>query len=851
MRIDINNEITMEMKNRVTNLIIVLACSLGVGQMLYAQPTNWQSRGIGGGGALFANSISPHNPDDAYILTDMGGVYHTTDFGLSWQMINFQELTAHITTGIRYTSDPQTVYAIKPYPNRLVKSTDGGLTFEQLSNVPTGNPYFFFADDQSTTNVVTSGYDGDVFYSNDSGNTWKSIYKKNNTGGDQGYYIAGAFWDVSGIYICMGTGLLVSTNNGSSFTFEPFTEHGIPAGQYASTYAAASQNGTIRLFITMTKEIMPGHLWAGGEMGVYRIDYNKDTNWTKVGGNPVTGTHVGNKVSMARNNIETVYLGSGDTNHGWLSVLKSTNGGNSWANIFLAENNQNIYTGWMGRRGDIEYWWSDYPLCLAVCPTDANRVFIGDMGFTHGTKDGGNTWHQMYVQASDENAAGILTPKRKTYHSIGLEQTSSWNMCWSDSSNILIGYADFTAIRSTDGGESFSKNYYNLPYNSVNHILRGSDGKLYASCSSIHDLYTTNRPSDYDGKGGEIKYSADHGLTWSTLRNFGNNPVLMTAIDPNNSNTMYATVHSFSNGGIYVTHNLQDGSGSNWSYLAKPPRTEGHPNTIQVLNDGTLVCTYSVRRTDRFTASSGVFYSTDGGNSWMDRTDARMQYWTWDLVVDPHDVNQNTWYAGVRNGWGGYGNDLQGLYKSTNRGLSWTRIINNMNVYSCTFSPNDPDVIYVGSHGNGLVYSSNINDQIPVFSTVEGFPFSNPNRIYFNPYKSNEIWVTSFGGGTWVGNTDPATGLSSNVYSKFKLSQNFPNPFKSSTTINYQLEHSCDVILKVYDLQGKEIITLVNGRRPAGNHQVEFKSNALSNGMYLYKITANGTTQTKKMIRMQ
>ena len=75
-----------------------------------------------------------------------------------------------------------------------------------------------------------------------------------------------------------------------------------------------------------------------------------------------------------------------------------------------------------------------------------------------------------------------------------------------------------------------------------------------------------------------------------------------------------------------------------------------------------------------FTASSGVFVSTDGGNTWQDRSAAGMQYYTRDIVIDPFDNNQNTWYAGVWSGWGGPPNGLGGLYRSTNRGQSWTRI---------------------------------------------------------------------------------------------------------------------------------------------------------------------------------
>jgi hypothetical protein len=91
-----------------------------------------------------------------------------------------------------------------------------------------------------------------------------------------------------------------------------------------------------------------------------------------------------------------------------------------------------------------------------------------------------------------------------------------------------------------------------------------------------------------------------------------------------------------------------------------------NPASIIVLNDGKMVCTYSGRRTSggSFTASSGVFIYDPVGNSWSDVSDAGMQYWTKDIVIDPSDPTQNTWYVCVFSGWGGAPNGLGGLYKN-------------------------------------------------------------------------------------------------------------------------------------------------------------------------------------------
>jgi hypothetical protein len=75
---------------------------------------------------------------------------------------------------------------------------------------------------------------------------------------------------------------------------------------------------------------------------------------------------------------------------------------------------------------------------------------------------------------------------------------------------------------------------------------------------------------------------------------------------------------------------------------------------------------------------------------------------------------------------------------------------------------------------------------------------------------------------------------------EFALFQNYPNPFNPETNITYHLPQDGEVSLKVFDIQGKEVATLVRGRQTAGVHRVRFKANHLPSGIYLYKIEANG-----------
>lgn len=81
----------------------------------------------------------------------------------------------------------------------------------------------------------------------------------------------------------------------------------------------------------------------------------------------------------------------------------------------------------------------------------------------------------------------------------------------------------------------------------------------------------------------------------------------------------------------------------------------------------------------------------------------------------------------------------------------------------------------------------------------------------------------------------------------FGLEQNFPNPFNPSTAIRYHLPSASHVRLTVTDLLGREIASLVNGRQESGTHEIPFDGSNLTSGMYLYRLTADGVTEVKKM----
>ena len=85
----------------------------------------------------------------------------------------------------------------------------------------------------------------------------------------------------------------------------------------------------------------------------------------------------------------------------------------------------------------------------------------------------------------------------------------------------------------------------------------------------------------------------------------------------------------------------------------------------------------------------------------------------------------------------------------------------------------------------------------------------------------------------------------------FRLSQNYPNPFNPTTTIQYSVPKSGLVTIKVYDILGREVTTLVNEQKAVGNYNVQFYANRLSSGVYFYRMQAGDFVQTKKLVLLK
>lgn len=778
-----------------------------------AQPDTFQSRGVGGGGALFSPSFNPSNPNEYYIACDMSELFHTTNLGATYNQVDFQQFNGGHNSRVCFTSTANLLYSISYIADigTPVKSTDNGVSWNTMSGNPDPSEeiYTIHTDYNNPTRIVISQY-GFIFFSSDGGNNFTNIHTALDNGA--GNVIGGVFFDNSNIYIGTNDGVLISTNTGTSWNTATIT--GLPANERIWSFCGAKSGATTRFFCLAAdvNDIyvgLQGYDYWDFMDGIYTCDYGV-TNWTSAMGGLTVGVDFPMFIDMAENDINIVWCG-GSNNAGEPSMYKSTNAGTNWTNTFMTTNNQNILTGWSGDGGDRGWTYGECAFQIDVCATNPNYAMLGDFGFPHYTSDGGTNWHQAYVDIVDQHPVNAVTPLFDYYHSVGIENTTCWQVHWASTNNMWACYSDIRGCRSTDAGTMWSFDYTGTTANSSYRVVEHSNGTLFAGTSNIHDMYQSTRLQDgildANDANGRIIYSTDDGANWTELH-FFNHPVFWITLDPNNINRAYASVINYAGsapaGGIYRCDDINNLATSIWTLIPDPPRTEKHPASLVVLNDGSLVATYSGRRNSggTFTASSGVFIYNPTLNSWTDVSDPDMYYWTKDVVIDPNDPAQNTWYTGVFSGWGGAPNGLGGLYKTTNRGANWTKLTGSTldRVTSCTFNPNDSNEIYITTEVQGLWISSDINSPIPTFYVVNSYLFRQPERVFFNPYNTFEIWVTSFGNGMKVGDLSPGAGVVDFSEPTFSI---YPNP--ANNFVNIQLNTEDCVWVDLLDMNGKNV----------------------------------------------
>jgi len=200
----------------------------------------------------------------------------------------------------------------------------------------------------------------------------------------------------------------------------------------------------------------------------------------------------------------------------------------------------------------------------------------------------------------------------------------------------------------------------------------------------------------------------------------------------------------------------------------------------------------------------------------------------WDPYIGWVTVQENKWpsmYVTKITG----SQDFRGAFEQSDAGNAPPRLIKykgyNGSSWSTSFQFSDGDVTGLQKPEVGDIDGS---------TPISAFVGANYDGVYFD----NASWPL-------VGIGDD---LLTQTPTKFEISQNYPNPFNPTTSIQFRIPENSFVSLKIYNVLGKEIATLLNEQKNSGSYEVNFDATNLTSGIYFYRIEANSFVKTKKMI---
>ena len=154
--------------------------------------------------------------------------------------------------------------------------------------------------------------------------------------------------------------------------------------------------------------------------------------------------------------------------------------------------------------------------------------------------------------------------------------------------------------------------------------------------------------------------------------------------------------------------------------------------------------------------------------------------------------------------------------------------------------------LYVFSTYNNIVYKHENNQW-----NESSFVFPENIRLTFLQSFGNLIYAGTYDNGIWKYDPTPTTVEDIVLPQQFSLSQNYPNPFNPSTTIKFNLAENGNVRLIIFDILGKEVVTLLDENKNAGEYQINFNASSISSGIYFYKLITNNFVESKKMILLK
>jgi hypothetical protein len=186
------------------------------------------------------------------------------------------------------------------------------------------------------------------------------------------------------------------------------------------------------------------------------------------------------------------------------------------------------------------------------------------------------------------------------------------------------------------------------------------------------------------------------------------------------------------------------------------------------------------------------------------------------------------------------------LYKSINSGISFESLSIPSNVNMIEIDPDDPNRLYAGTdHGLYISYNGGMDWSLYFNAFISS---QDVKGISKNKNSGDTLFVANDYSVYKIWNSLLNVNQNSSIVNDFKLFQNYPNPFNPVTNIKFSLPSSQYTILKVFDIAGREVATLVNEKLQAGNYEFTFDADGLSSGVYFYQLRADEFVKTRKMV---
>lgn len=775
-----------------------LSKGLGSVPWEFAGPTNV-------GGRVVDIEFDPNNPSIVYAGFSTGGVFKSFDAGNTWLPVFDEQAVLTVGDIAIDPTNSNVVYVGTGEANGGHNNFPGGGVFKSTD---AGATWIFLGLEGTTSigRIVINPQNTDILYlasvgSYFSPNPERGIYKSTD---------AGLTWENS-LFVSDTTGfvdLIIDPNN--------------PDRLMATAWERVRRPNSSHLF--------------GPSSAIYKTT-NGGNNWTKIINATLpnaASTNVG-RIGLAihKNNPDIVYSLFTD-GYSIISLYRSTDFGISWTDMDpddeLAQGMSN-FSWYFGQ--------------VRVHPTNPNIVYVLDVGFMRST-DAGNTWlfnfsselhvdhHALafspadpnYVISGNDGGINISTdgginfsqPKKipaTQFYEIGID--------YNNPERLYGGTQDNGTNRTIDGG-----------LDNWEHIYGGDGFYVIVDFNNSNIIY-----AEYQNGG--LGKSTDGGFSWeyalsgidgSEPTNWST-PVVM---DPNTSNILYFGTHS-----LYRT---TDGTAS-WNKVSPqltdwiPGRRLGTITTIAVAPTNSNVIYVG-------TDDAHVWVSSDNGVNWNDISSGLPERWVTRVVVDPSDENiVYVTFNGLK-----WRDPQPHVFRSTNKGTDWENINSNLPdapVNAFAVDNNYSNILYVGNDV-GMYVSFDTGHNWEVLG--EGLPVLPVGDIKIHPTE-NYLVAGTYGRSMYKIDLNLVTNTGDDrqdFLNSFQLYQNYPNPFNPNTTISWDSPVSGHQTIKIYDVTGKVIVTLVNEIKTAGKHQVEFKASSLASGVYFYKIEAGNFTETKKMV---